>query len=985
MFFRIIILITGFVLFAFPNRLAGQEITFNVDSLSFGSVELQDSVSRLFQITNTGSDVLSVDSILFAGADANEFIALSPLDSFDLGPVGRRNFHIRFLPQNIGIKDARLEFYGNQVGPNPAVIPFQAEAIPIPPPDISANVLAINYGTLQLGDTLTRFLGLQNVGQSNLLIDTLVLAGADTVDFNLLSDPSPFTLVPAQTRVLRIEFDPMSEGDKFANLPIFSNDPDENPLVISLEGSAFDSSRIIVDPPNYDFGDVLLGDSISTSFTIRNEGGKDLVVSDFEMLWVHRDDFPIQTQRAPFTLPPDSSKEIEVLFRPLELGSREGRMQIRSNDPFAPQFFVAVFGVGLDSLPEPEISIDPISHDYGTVILGDTVLFDFFVKNIGTGNLSVDPSTWEGDSSDFVILAGDGPYVLEPDEVRRLQIWFIPKAGGSRNAILNIPSDAVNADTLSVPLSGTGLPVPDIRVEQDSLDIGFVVVDSSGSADIGIRNIGTANLEILEFLFEDADAAYFSVNGVNFPYTIIPNDTAWLPVTFSPDSVRTFEAHLTIISDDPDEDSVRVRVFGEGVPVPLPDIDFANDSLLFAETALTTVSTDSLRIFNSGIADLVLSGLKIRGQDSTDFQLSMQSLPSTIAPGDSANLLIDFLPQAVGERNAKLEILSNDPDESPAQVVLSGAAVAIPVADIVISSDTLDFGAIDIGDFTFRELLIQNLGTADLEVSSAGIMGIDSSAFAITFGEAPFTVEPGDSQRIDIRFLPFDLGERTAELNLLTNDPDELTISVPLLGAALDTTLIDTLAPVCSTYTTIVEEEQVHIAVVDTGSGMKTIDVLISENMDVVLPVFTTGEQDTLLVIATRIVNQDLGRLQVAFTDRKNNVSYCEVILDSISDIEPEPGLPDVFALKQNYPNPFNPSTEIEFSIPTDNMNVRLEIYDVMGRHIQTLVDGSLISGFYTVSWDGRDRFGRRAASGVYIYRLSSDSQSRVRKMLLVR
>ncbi|MEL6824077.1 MAG: hypothetical protein AAFP70_20155, partial [Calditrichota bacterium] len=139
MSFRIFALSILFILLIFPGRLTAQEITFNVDSLRFGSVELQDSVNRLFQITNTGSEVLSVDSILFAGADAGEFIALSPLDSFILGPVGRRNFNIRFLPQNIGIKDARLEFYGNQLGPNPAVMPFQAEAIPIPPPDISAG------------------------------------------------------------------------------------------------------------------------------------------------------------------------------------------------------------------------------------------------------------------------------------------------------------------------------------------------------------------------------------------------------------------------------------------------------------------------------------------------------------------------------------------------------------------------------------------------------------------------------------------------------------------------------------------------------------------------------------------------------------------------------------------------------------------------------------------------------------------------------
>ncbi|MEL6823227.1 MAG: choice-of-anchor D domain-containing protein, partial [Calditrichota bacterium] len=522
-------------------------------------------------------------------------------------------------------------------------------------------------------------------------------------------------------------------------------------------------------------------------------------------------------------------------------------------------------------------------------------------------------------------------------------------------------------------------------VDADCLDIGLVVVNSSSSADLRIRNVGTANLVINEFLFEEADAVYFSGTGISFPYTILPNDTAWLPVTFLPDSVRPFEALLIVASNDPEQDSIQVRVFGEGVPIPLPDIDLAKDSLLFAETALTTIKTDSVRIFNTGIADLVITGFTISGLDSADFQLSMQPLPSIIARGDSASLLIDFIPQAVGERGAILEIFNNDPDENPATVYLRGDAVAIPVPDIVISSDTLNFGVIDIGDFSFQELLVQNFGTADLTVSSTEIHGLDSSVFTITFGDAPFTIEPGDSQRIDIRFLPFDLGERAAELNLITNDPDELSIRVALFGASLDTTQIDTLAPVCSTYTTFIEREQMQIAVVDTGSGMKSIEVLESENMDVILPMFMVGARDTLLLIATRISEQDIGQIRIAVTDRKNNVSFCEAVLDSITDIEPEPGLPDVFTLAQNFPNPFNPSTEIKFSIPVDGQQVRLEIYDVMGRRIRILVDDQLRRGFYSARWDGRDALGRRAASGVYVYRLASATQERVRKMLLVR
>jgi hypothetical protein len=86
--------------------------------------------------------------------------------------------------------------------------------------------------------------------------------------------------------------------------------------------------------------------------------------------------------------------------------------------------------------------------------------------------------------------------------------------------------------------------------------------------------------------------------------------------------------------------------------------------------------------------------------------------------------------------------------------------------------------------------------------------------------------------------------------------------------------------------------------------------------------------------------------------------------------------------LRQNLPNPFNPTTSIAFDLPQAGA-ARLEVFDVQGRLVRTLVDATLPAGAHTAVWNGRDGRDRRVASGVYFYRLVHAGESRVRKMLL--
>ncbi|MEE8404875.1 MAG: T9SS type A sorting domain-containing protein, partial [candidate division Zixibacteria bacterium] len=94
--------------------------------------------------------------------------------------------------------------------------------------------------------------------------------------------------------------------------------------------------------------------------------------------------------------------------------------------------------------------------------------------------------------------------------------------------------------------------------------------------------------------------------------------------------------------------------------------------------------------------------------------------------------------------------------------------------------------------------------------------------------------------------------------------------------------------------------------------------------------------------------------------------------------------LPEQLQLEQNYPNPFNPTTTIEFSLTQQSL-VTLEIYNVLGQKVATLLDEVRPVGKNVVIWDGRSADGSQAASGIYFYKLTVGDNIETKKMLLLR
>ena len=94
--------------------------------------------------------------------------------------------------------------------------------------------------------------------------------------------------------------------------------------------------------------------------------------------------------------------------------------------------------------------------------------------------------------------------------------------------------------------------------------------------------------------------------------------------------------------------------------------------------------------------------------------------------------------------------------------------------------------------------------------------------------------------------------------------------------------------------------------------------------------------------------------------------------------------IPAIMLLRGNYPNPFNPKTTIRFSLPSAG-EVNLVVFDVKGRQVATLIDGSMDAGDHHVVWDGQNDAGQSQPSGLYFYTLDTGDEKATRKMLMLK
>jgi len=776
-----------------------------------------------------------------------------------------------------------------------------------PVPDIAASPLAHDWGDVTVGDSSSRSFRIRNDGGADLNVSSTALVGPDASEFSVGAGGGSFVVAPGDSHDVEVSFAPAAAGSKSATLRVASDDPDENPLDLGLAGNAVAAPvpDIAASPSSRDWGDVVVGDAATGSFSIRNVGGVLLSVSAPTLTGPNAAEFAITAGAGAFALAPGDSHAIDVSFAPAGLGTRTAALRLASNDPDENPLDVALAGNGVP-VPSPDIAVVPATWDFGDLYEGASVSHTFTVRNDGTGDLSVTATSLEGShAAEFAIVSGGGAFGLAPGATRSVEVRFDPQAPGAKSAALRLASDDPDENPLDVALTGNCLELPaggevtfdavaaggsngGTTVTSDPLgppaagapgDLYLVAVSSKpytpvvAVAGLGLAwtpvreqcgarqqtgmalwaatgptaggsvtatfagSVSTAAVTVTRYTGAHPAApigAILSGNtqGVDGPCSGGSDVTSYdLPLaTTVPGSVvsscvsvrrRTHEpgagwTERIDVTYGSGGNAAGVAVMDRAVPVPgalsvngtfsgtvdwslvaveilpgvvadVPDIAVVPAAHDFGSVVAGSGSVEqTFSVTNEGTADLSVGSVTLAGPDAGAFSIVAGGGAFVLAPGGSRAVDVSFAPATLGAKSAVLRFDSDDPNESPLDVPLSGVGAPPPSPDVAASPASHDFGDVVVGDGATASIDILNVGTASLSVSSVTLVGADAVEYAISFGAGAFALAPGDSHRVDVDFAPVTTGTKSASLRVASDDPDENPFDVPLAGRGVD-------------------------------------------------------------------------------------------------------------------------------------------------------------------------------------------------------
>ena len=170
------------------------------------------------------------------------------------------------------------------------------------------------------------------------------------------------------------------------------------------------------------------------------------------------------------------------------------------------------------------------------------------------------------------------------------------------------------------------------------------------------------------------------------------------------------------------------------------------------------------------------------------------------------------------------------------------------------------------------------------------------------------------------------------------------------------------------------------VAVGDNGTVRLTTNGGVTWYADSYLNGLTTRDIISIGRVDGNTVNSICRNLGTSNNSGSDTTFFLAVSSEPFLGIEPISNfIAEIFSLKQNYPNPFNPVTNIEISVPEASF-VKLIVYDIQGKEIETLVNKELRPGGYKIDWNAANY-----PSGVYFYTISADDYKETKKMVLIK
>jgi hypothetical protein len=404
------------------------------------------------------------------------------------------------------------------------------------------------------------------------------------------------------------------------------------------------------------------------------------------------------------TLDPERVAEFTITFTPSASGNRSAVVRIASNDTDENPYDILLSGTGIIVAPEISIrnaagsslvdgELASTQNFENTLLGGSSSPRQFTIVNEGNAVLSGLAIRLAGSHPGDFEVSQPGSNTLPPGGTTTFTASFIPTSAGSRSATLLIASNDSDENPFELVLGGYGEPVePEITVKHLGASLVSGSPDSKqdfGSVDAGfagnpkyfvIRNSGTAGLTDIRLSLVGAHAKDFIVRRPSTT-NLGPRASTIFSVVFRPRTPGSRKAILRIHSNDTDQSPFDIQIQGIATR-PQPEIDVQQppgSSLVsgktqrsFGTVKLGASRTRTFTILNTGKARLTSLDTCGCGGAVGEYKVG-KPLKTSLNAGESTTFKVTFHPSRSGNLSSTIQVFSNDADEYPFEIKVSGS------------------------------------------------------------------------------------------------------------------------------------------------------------------------------------------------------------------------------------------------------------------------------------------------------------------------
>jgi len=206
------------------------DINLDPTSLTFGTVTVGGSSILSFQIQNVGTATLTVSGITRTAGTSTEFTFSAPATPFTIAAGGSQT--------------VQLDITSNDPDEATVTLGLSGTGVAAPEPDINLDPASLAFGTVNIGNSATLSANIQNLGNADLTVNSILSCVGTSPEFSFTADPTPIVIPGGGSRMVSVTYTPVDEGSDSGCLEISSDDPDEAVVELSLSGSGADQTIV---------------------------------------------------------------------------------------------------------------------------------------------------------------------------------------------------------------------------------------------------------------------------------------------------------------------------------------------------------------------------------------------------------------------------------------------------------------------------------------------------------------------------------------------------------------------------------------------------------------------------------------------------------------------------------------------------------------------------------------------------------------------